>query len=238
MRRQLLRAGNTKLGAGIFTWSVPATDKVCRWATPACRSVCYAKKNKFLTKNVRTSLSWRLQQAKRPDFVRRMVAEIRQHLPVIVRIHVAGDFFSVGYLSDWVTIVRSCPRVTFLCYTRVWRNDEMLPGLTTLARQPNMRLWLSCDRDTGCPPDIGQTGNAYLSLDDTDWPSYPVELVLRNRVRSVVRKTTNGSPVCPRETGLPKAKQVTCTSCRYCLKDTKRQPDPGRIRLSLPVVGC
>jgi hypothetical protein len=35
-----------------------------------------------------------------------------------VRIHDAGDFYSLEYLLLWLEIVKACPNVTFYCYTK------------------------------------------------------------------------------------------------------------------------
>src|SRR5437588_319108 len=43
----------------------------------------------------------------------------------------------------------TCPRVTFLAYTRSWRVDGLAPHLVALGSLPNVYLWWSEDRDSG-----------------------------------------------------------------------------------------
>ena len=65
----------------------------------------------------------------------KMVDIINQSLPTnagIVRIHVAGDFFSQQYMEAWYTVALLNPKILFYAYTkslRYWLNIREFPVL-------------------------------------------------------------------------------------------------------------
>jgi hypothetical protein len=133
-----------------------------------------------------------------------------------LRIHVAGDFYSVPYLQAWLTIARACPGVKFLFYTRSWRMPELLPHLLALASRPNVHAWWSEDRNSGSAVlPVGR--RCFLCVDAADEALIPpgVDLVFREDTRAV-RKWVGGAWVCPKENGT--AAGITCSSCLRCLR--------------------
>jgi hypothetical protein len=61
----------------------------------------------------------------------------------VFRIGVSGDFTSVKYIYNWITIINANPAVNFYAYTHSWTDDNLFPHLETLAKQSNMTLLLS-----------------------------------------------------------------------------------------------
>ncbi|MFT3882010.1 MAG: hypothetical protein QM703_20435 [Gemmatales bacterium] len=92
-----------------------------------------------------------LELTKLPDFAQRMRYFILHHEAKVVRIHTGGDFYSVRYLRQWLKVMNWLPQVQFFTYTRCWRILKLKPALDEMAQFPQIRLWYSCDRDTGIP---------------------------------------------------------------------------------------
>ncbi len=214
-RRNLLTRGNGKLGEGIHAWSIPAGE-TCPGRSVLCERVCYARSGRFRTQLLQERLTENLDAALADDFVRRMVAEIRRRGVHTLRIHVSGDFFSADYARKWLAIARRSPHTTFYAYTRSWRVQEIAPALEELARLRNVRLWYSCDAETGLPEKIAPGIRlAYLQTAAEDIPTG--DLVFRTEsLRATPARRIGLSLVCPRETGHPHATAITCTSCRRC----------------------
>jgi hypothetical protein len=91
--------------------------------------------------------------------------------------------------------------------------------LTDLAALRNVRLWFSCDADTGVPgavPDAVEL--AYLQHEHSEVPD-GTKLVFRvKRLRKAPATRVGLALVCATETGLPQASAATCTSCRRCFR--------------------
>lgn len=215
MTTTLLRPGNSKLGLRIDAWSLPAVV-TCPGATDACRAACYAKKGHYHHPSVSNALSRNMAARDTPTFVTDVLASLRLRGSMAVRIHVAGDFDSVGYIQDWVKIVRRARNVSFLAYTRSWRVAELLPALMELAAQPRMSLWFSEDRDSGPAPTSPKTRRAYMAMDDADRPPAGVGMLFRVNRKSVM-KSQDGVQVCLAETGIVGRHEHTCSTCRLCL---------------------
>jgi hypothetical protein len=154
--------------------------------------------------------------ARTRDFVARITAEIHRRGVQTLRIHVSGDFCDAGYVEKWATIARRCPRTTFYAYTRSWRVPSIVPALAALADRPNVRLWFSCNAETGLPIDVPPTVRvAYLQTDRHDEPTG--DLIFRVRpLRRLPTPQPSLSVLCPSEVTAPRPTNVTCTSCRLC----------------------
>jgi hypothetical protein len=214
-RRHLLTAGNTHLGAALFSFSIPAAA-TCPGATDACLAHCYALKFRFRHYPdvvARHHANW--NRTLDPErFAADMGREIRQRSAGIVRIHVSGDFYNAAYTRAWLKVVRSCPRTTFLFYTRSWRVPEIAPLLVELASRPTVFAWWSEDRDSG-PCRLPGGRRCYLAVDAADEAAVPqdVDLVFRARHRAP-RKWCGSVWTCAKEQGVPHG--LTCSSCRRC----------------------
>jgi hypothetical protein len=134
----------------------------------------------------------------------------------VLRIHSSGDFFSEPYAAKWIDILRQSPPVKAYGYTRSWRVPTIVPVLGELARLSNVRLWFSCDVDTGLPQNV-PTGVrvAWLQSDPDEPVPAGVNLVFRPRaLRRRPVKRISLALVCPTEQG--RGHDGTCTSCALC----------------------
>jgi len=209
--------GNNKLGAMIYGWSLPASEKICIGASALCAMYCYAKAGFFRMGNVKSSHQKNYQFSLTADFVDWMVATIVALWIRVVRIHVGGDFYDAEYVEKWIEIVERCPRVQFFAYTRSWRDDECLPLLVRLAGLPNVQMWWSIDRETGPAPLYRGIRRAYFAVNDIDAKNAPddCDLVFRDDTNTEMKKA-NGVQVCPVENGVQTQVPITCSSCGIC----------------------
>lgn len=229
----LLGMGNRKLGEVIFTFTLPAV-KTCPGRSKLCEKVCYALRGHLRMVLDAGHYDPKYQASLGDDFVERMIREIRFRQCQIVRLHVAGDFYSAEYVRKWIAIVTACPNVRFFVYTRSWRVAEIRPDINKLARLKNIRVWFSCDRDTGIPTKVGKRVRiAYMSDGDDDIPSRTPDLGFRVKRKSVMKRL-NGASVCPMENGTEAKNNTNCQKCGLCWEDLESK-DPRRF--ALPMAG-
>lgn len=228
----MLQLGNLKLGAGFWQWSIPAKD-TCPGSTSLCRGCCYAAKGRFVFGSVQRALAKNLELTKSEDFVAWMRSELRHNDVRRLRLHVSGDFYDQAYLDKWVRIVESAPHVLFLAYTRswhaprtVWDPSTLAASLRRLNAAPNMRLWLSCDAETGKPPDPYRgLRRAYMAMHDDDAPRFGIDLAFRVDHSAPLKFDKRGNLVCPYEQGVVRKARINCTTCKLCWRD---EPIPKR----------
>jgi hypothetical protein len=146
-----------------------------------------------------------------------MVTEIRRRWVGCVRIHVSGDFYSADYVRKWLAIARACPQTRFFGYTRSWRRPDIAEALAELARCKNVRLWYSCDRDTGIPDRLPRRVRlAWMQAQADELPPR-ADLVFRvQRLRKRVAKRIGLALVCPVENGAT-GHRTDCGRCRLCI---------------------
>jgi hypothetical protein len=225
----LLGMGNSKLGDLIHTFTLPAID-TCPGRSKLCEKACYALKGQLLMQHIVGRYKVRYEASLKDDFADRVISEIRLRGCQVVRIHVAGDFYSPEYVAKWATIVAACPKTRFFVYSRSWRVPAIRKQLNLLARLPNIRVWFSCDRETGIPPKVSRRVRiAYMAMDNDDKPSRTPDLGFRV-VRKGVRKRVSGAIVCPTENGADA--EVTCQKCGLCWEPLEAK-DPRRFALPL-----
>lgn len=216
MRRQrpLLLSGNSKLGNSISTWSIPAVDS-CPGSTKLCRTVCYATQHRFRFEQTRRRLAWNWEQSRRPDFINRMVREIRVQGVLVMRVHVAGDFPDVEYTERWLAIMKRAPRPRYFLFTRSWRLPEIATVLEKMARLRCAKIWYSFDDETGVPCRVPEGVRlAYLQTTEVP-PPRSSQLVFRTRK---LRSLPSLPVVCSSETAEGKRSGVTCGSCARCFQ--------------------
>jgi hypothetical protein len=133
----------------------------------------------------------------------------------VVRLHVGGELYSPGYAKKWLAIMRQLPRVRFFLFSRTWRIAAIRPVLEQMARRKNVRLWYSCDRETGVPDDVPRGVRlAWLMVDHQDVPPR-ADLVFRvRRLRSQPVKRIGLTLVCPVEGAT--GHRTDCERCRVC----------------------
>lgn len=226
----LLGQGNRKLGDFVHTFTLPAV-KTCPGRSRLCEKVCYALRGHLRFVLDHGHYEPKYQASLGPDFAARVVREIKFRECRLVRIHVAGDFYSAEYARKWAEVVAACPGVRFFVYTRSWRVPAIRRELGRLARLPNIRVWYSCDRDTGVPAEVpARVRVAYMAEDDADVPPRAPDVGFRVKRKTVVKRV-GGAVVCPTENGT--AAQVTCQKCGLCWEPLAAK-DPRRF--ALPVV--
>jgi hypothetical protein len=210
----LLQQGNTKLGENIHHFSIPAWE-TCPGRSAACR-VCYATRGRYRTHTVKDVLRRNYEASLEADFARRLIREVHRRWCKVVRIHVAGDFYSAEYAGKWSEVIRRCPETTFYAYTRSWRVQAILPVLTELAGRDNFRLWFSADADTGTPPEVEGARVAWL-MQDADEVIEDADLVFRDRpLRQEKTRRIGLTLVCPTENGSDV--DTDCGTCKFCWK--------------------
>ncbi len=195
--------------------------------------------------NVQASLMRNYESSRTSDFVQDMVDDIRKKKALVVRIHVAGDYYDVPYINKWKQIVVKSPTTRFFTYTRSWRLPKLQVALTRFAQDcPNLRMWWSLDSETGFPAEIPkEVRTAYMSVDFEDEPDERADLVFRDyHLRNSTQKRVNGVLVCPVENGVNK--DLTCERCGVCwrLDKTGKHAETtklkkSRSRIPLQLVG-
>jgi len=130
--------GNAKLDGNIQTFSLPSgftcpgasaclskanrdTGKITDGA--GCEFRCFSASQECLFRNVRESRWNNLELLRTALTVEGMKALILQSLPstpfqVVVRIHVAGDFFSQAYFDAWLEVAKEKKNFLLYAYTK------------------------------------------------------------------------------------------------------------------------
>ena len=115
---------------GIYGWTLPA-----HWVTLTngtkfntcpnagiCGAFCYAKNGTYNFSNVKKSHIEKLELVlnNRELWIKKVNEELshKKYLGKYIRIHDAGDFFSLDYAINWIDIAKSNPQCTFYAYTK------------------------------------------------------------------------------------------------------------------------
>ena len=130
--RPLLVNGNAKIGKGCYHFSTLPTNQLfdvvvngkSYTVKGTCRCYCkgcYAMAGNYRYQSVKNALGYRtLIIREYIDFAyRAIMAQIEADKISTVRIHAAGDFDSLAYLTMWIRIIHNNPAVTFWTYTKV-----------------------------------------------------------------------------------------------------------------------
>jgi hypothetical protein len=157
---------------------------------------------------------WRYEQSKKASFVDAMCDEIVRRGVLVLRVHVVGDFATPRYTSKWIEIAARSPNTRLFAYSRSWRVEKIRPLLYAFGALPNVRLWLSADRESGLPENVPQ-GIRVAWLQDTQ--ALPPGGDLTFQVRKLRRLSLPvAAPVCEQERPEGKVRGVNCSSCRVC----------------------
>lgn len=106
----------------IYNFTIPAFQtkegfRTCPMAG-VCASGCYAKMGAYVWPKVYAKHAANLALTQTEGFIDAMNHEIQRTKPDLVRIHDAGDFYSLEYLNKWLKIVAANPSVQFYAYTK------------------------------------------------------------------------------------------------------------------------
>lgn len=176
--RLLGTAGNVKLGK-IYQFS-GLSIHTCPGKTDECSSVCYdawSPKTYLGGEKLLVKQAWYtyLAQNRPEDLAKQMWLELELDNARIVRMHVGGDFFTIGQIEAWISIANKLPDVKFFGFTRSWRVSELVPALDRLRNMTNVKLQASVDSQTGRPDNTWQmavmetedVGNSITCLEQT-----------------------------------------------------------------------
>jgi hypothetical protein len=213
----LLSSGTTKLGKSIFGWSIPAL-LTCPGKSSVCSSCCYATHGRFATAKIKKLMRWRFDQSKKPGFVDAMCDEIFRRGVLVLRVGVAGDFYSPTYTAKWVEIARRSPNTRLFAYTRSWRVPQIVPYLRAFAALENVRLWYSADCVTGYPDDVPEGVRIAWLQHDEQVPHADADLIFQVRKQRAKPGTIPLPLVCEQETPEGRKKGVNCSNCAVCWK--------------------
>lgn len=109
----------------------------------ACASGCYARSGAYMFSNVKSVYEQRLAATQDSRFHLMMISSIDELLKkkrglkkLVIRIHDAGDFYSLDYFKKWDKVMRHFlgdSRVTFYAYTKQVSFFKTEIGLDALA---------------------------------------------------------------------------------------------------------
>ena len=197
--------GNGKIGENVFTYSRVAgrVGGTCPGSTDECEAICYAKRIGGPLRSLYEENSFFTDAPRIPDECR------------LLRLHISGDFDTVGYIRSWVTRLEMRPDVTCWAYTRSWRVPALLPALEELRALPNVQLFASMDTSTTeLPPDGWR--RAWIDGDQRIERWARLSLWHKSQHHDISDDATP-SYVCPEQTG----RKRDCESCRYCFDGHK-----------------
>jgi hypothetical protein len=118
-------------GLTVVNWTIPAFQSVTGLKTcpnaGLCSVGCYARSGTYRFSNVAAAHEAKLALTQKDMFVSEMTNEIDSWLKkksvknLKVRIHDAGDFYSLEYFKKWIEVVshyETNPRVSFYAYSK------------------------------------------------------------------------------------------------------------------------
>lgn len=127
----LLIDGNTKLGKGVWTFSILPGNFIfdviidgksysLKGSCPCNCPGCYAQRGNYNFKDVKAANARKTYLVyNHLDFViRAIIAQIEADNIRLCRIHAAGDFCNMDYINAWREIVKACSDCVFWTYTK------------------------------------------------------------------------------------------------------------------------
>jgi len=99
----------------------PQTGKATIKDGPACRFRCFSASQEVLYPALRACRANNTRQIKSAKYAGRIARLILASIPPkagVVRLHVGGDFFSIGYMSAIIAVAAARPDVLFYFYTK------------------------------------------------------------------------------------------------------------------------
>jgi len=124
--------GNEKLeytgrknGCFVFAFGLPAGTTCPR--AGSCKFICYASCGNYRFPSVKHRLEDNYAFSRSANFLRDVAVELRAlldfagEIPVVIRLHDSGDFYSKEYILDWLFIMNEFPMIEFYAYTKSWK---------------------------------------------------------------------------------------------------------------------
>jgi len=202
---------------GIFGWTLPAHVVTLTNGTNfntcpnagICAKFCYAKNGTYMFSNVKKAHIEKLELVlnNRNLWIEMMLEELKKkkYDKKYIRIHDAGDFFSIDYTTDWFKIINSNKNIIFYAYTKeVLLFKETLKDLVPEnliliysfgGRQDNY-INRESDRHSDVFPDYDEMiEHGYNDIEDDDkqaaiHPNHKVGLY-RNNIKHFIKKMGN-----------------------------------------------
>ena len=165
----MISPGNSKMGAlPSFSISTLSCDMIPGPDEQGCKKHCYAKRHIEIYPAAKASYLRNFECSKQPEFEALMNIEIQTSKVVkkigILRIHVAGDFYSQDYIDKWIRIAKANPTISFYAYTKAYTLDFS-------ARPDNFVMKLSDDKDIWRPYQSRFDGVARVYEPDAPCPA-------------------------------------------------------------------
>ena len=132
---KLLQSGNSKLGAGMLMFNIPASQEICGRKCPGC----YSYKAYRIYPNVLPAQQLRYEASLKSTFVDDIILEIKRKRTKFkyIRWHAsAGEFYSQEYVDKVTEIAKEFPQITFYAYTKRINDFDF----SSLAALPNFVL--------------------------------------------------------------------------------------------------
>lgn len=125
-----LIGSNSKLRkTGIYQWSIPAfraqLDNHILNTCPkagSCALACYAQQSGYIFSRtmVKHHRNLYFYIHNKRKWINNIIDEINNAKGLTAfRIHDSGDFYSFGYLLDWLEVIQSLPHIQFYAYTKM-----------------------------------------------------------------------------------------------------------------------
>jgi len=137
---------NQKIGKGIGIFNLPY-GITCPGKSDACK-ICYASKAERIYKTAKKKRQDNLSFIKKNgfnSFAQALIKEIKALKLKAIRIHESGDFYCQKYIDAWYKVIKACPDVKFLAYTKSYRVPNL--DFSKLKLLPNLNLFASTDYD-------------------------------------------------------------------------------------------
>ena len=139
---EILLNGNSKLGDGVYTFSLlPGADvftlvingvEMSTKATCPCNCKgCYAMRGFYNMPSAKKSAFIKTVLAREyPEFFKNaIIAQLQACKAELCRLHESGDFFSSDYIELWKEIVKACPDTAFWGYTKNKEAEEAFDNI-------------------------------------------------------------------------------------------------------------
>ena len=119
-----LKKTSKKFNANIYAFDIPAyktkTGQITCPFADDCVKYCYASKGAYLWSPAQNKHNLNYKLTKQDNFTELIQNDINSKRKKIthIRLHSAGDFYSVKYLLKWLVIADKNPSIIFYAYTK------------------------------------------------------------------------------------------------------------------------